>query len=129
VRQISFALTTAQFRARTKRVTRRLDRGPRGWRRTRPRELLQGIVKGQGLKKGEHVERLGVIFVERVTLERLDRLLYPDAYGAAEVILEGFPELTPAEFVALFCKHNRCRQGARVVRIAYDYLATMEAST
>ena len=44
-----------------------------------------------GLRKGEHVERLGgPIRVESVTLERLDTIT------EADVVAEGFPDMTPA---------------------------------
>jgi hypothetical protein len=54
VRNISFALTTAQVRARTKTVTRRV-----GWTFLKPGDLLQPVVKCRGLKKGERVEKIG----------------------------------------------------------------------
>lgn len=50
-RNISFALTTPQFRARTKWVTRRL-----GWLFLKPGDTLMGVEKGMGLKiNGETV--------------------------------------------------------------------------
>lgn len=51
---MSFALTSTQINDRTKTVTRRL-----GWSRLRPGTLLQPVVKAQGLKKGEKVQKVG----------------------------------------------------------------------
>lgn len=112
MRHISFALTTGQFRLRVKFVTRRL-----AWLKARPGDVLMGVVKSQGLKKGEKVERLGPIEVVSARRERLD------AIDQADVIAEGFPDLTPAEFVAMFCGHNRKATPATIVtRIEYRYL-------
>src|SRR5882672_6000358 len=68
VRQISFALTTAQFRNRSKSVTRR-----HGWRDLEPEDELMGVERGQGLKKGEKVVKLGAIRVDDVRMEKLNR--------------------------------------------------------
>lgn len=43
-------------------------------------------------------------------------------YGAQEVILEGFPDMTPPEFVDMFCRHNKCRPDKLVNRIRFEYL-------
>ena len=117
MRNISFALTTAQFRARTKTVTRR-----NGWRFLRGGETLMGVERGMGLKKGETVQRLGPIRVLSVRREPLRRLIDEPEYGAAEVIAEGFPNLTPAEFIAMYCKHNRCDCAHIVTRIEFEHL-------
>lgn len=115
---MSFALTTEQVRRRKKTVTRRL-----GWRDAKPGTVVQPIVKGQGLKKGETVERIdGPIRFVDVRLERLDRMVDEPEYGRAECIREGFPDLTPAEFVVMFCQHNRCAPFDRVTRIEFEYL-------
>lgn len=117
MRNMSFKITTDQFRDRSKRVTRRL-----GWWDLKPGERLQGIEKGQGLKKGEKVVKLGVILVESAEQERLDRMITEPEYGRAECILEGFPEYTPEQFVAMFCAANGCAEDVQVNRIAYDYV-------
>lgn len=43
-------------------------------------------------------------------------------YGRREVIREGFPDLTPAEFVAMYCRHNGCTPETVVTRLAFSYL-------
>ena len=54
MRNMSFMLTTEQIKNRTKTVTRRL-----GWRNAKPGDVVQPIVKGQGLQKGETVQKIG----------------------------------------------------------------------
>lgn len=53
---MSFSLTTPQFLARTKTVTRRL-----GWARAKVGDIVTAVEKAQGLKAGEKVRRLGTI--------------------------------------------------------------------
>ena len=46
-RNMSFALTTEQFKARTKTVTRRF-----GWWFLKPGDVVRGVEKAMGLKPG-----------------------------------------------------------------------------
>lgn len=115
---MSFQLTTEQVRNRTKTVTRRL-----GWKHARRGDWLQPVVKCQGLKKGERVEKIGgPIRIVAVHRERLDVLLRDDLDACVEVVAEGFGDLSPAEFVAMFCAHNDCTPSARVTRIEFEYV-------
>jgi hypothetical protein len=114
---ISFALTTRQFLDRTKDVTRRL-----GWYRLKSGQILTAVKKGQGLKKGEHPARLGQIRVVSSRRERLDRMLTEVGYGHNEVHREGFPDMTPKQFVEMFCEHNGCTQDRVITRIEFEYL-------
>ena len=111
MRNISFMLTVDQFKARTKTVTRR-----RGWRNLRAGDRLMGCRKCQGLKKGEAIEKLGVIEVISVDLEQLLRL------EESDTAKEGFPELTAAEFVAMFCRHMKATPSWYVTRIEFKYI-------
>jgi hypothetical protein len=118
MRLISFALTTPQIRSRVKTVTRRT-----GWATLRPGTRLQAVEKGMGLKKGETVTRLAVIEVAEVSREPLQRLIDEPAYGRMECVAEGFPHLTPAQFVAMFCaSHAGCTPASVVTRIGFRYL-------
>ena len=110
-RNMSFALTTPQFRARTKTVTRRL-----GWWWLEPGELIMGVEKGMGLRKGETVTRLALIRVVSAQSERLDAITQGD------VAREGFADLSRAEFVDMFCRHNRCAPKTTVNRIEFEYV-------
>ena len=55
-RNMSFAMTTDQFRNRTKDVTRRF-----GWWFLKPGDLVMGVEKAMGLQKGQQIVRLGLI--------------------------------------------------------------------
>jgi hypothetical protein len=109
---MSFFLTTDQVRNRTKTVTRRL-----GWKKAKPGDVVQPVVKGQGLKKGEHPEKIGgpIRFV-KVTRERLIDM------SDADCPLEGFPQMTAQLFVRMFVKHNGCDVLDEVTRIEFEYL-------
>jgi hypothetical protein len=110
MRNMSFFLTTAQIRARTKWVTRRL-----GWADLKPGELVQGILKGQGIPKGGKIEKLDVIRCVSNTASVLNTIT------AEECVAEGFPGMTPGQFVAMFCEANGCREDAGVNRIEFRY--------
>ena len=111
MRHMSFALTTAQMRARTKTVTRRT-----GWASLKPGTLIQAVEKAQGLRKGEHVRRLGVIRVLVVTREPLSAITDED------VRREGFANMDAFEFVAMFCEHNGGDQHQQVTRIEFEHM-------
>lgn len=112
MRNMSFALTTAQIRRREKTVTRRA-----GWTELKPGTLLQPVVKSQGLKKGERVETIGrpirVINVRREPLY---------AMPEADCALEGFAELSAAEFVTMFARTHGCTADTLVTRIEFEYV-------
>lgn len=124
-RNISFALTTEQVRNRTKTVTRRL-----GWKDLKPGTLLQPVVKAQGIPKGGKVEKIGgLIRVTGVSQEPLDGLNHPLHETAFwEVRREGFPEMTPAQFVAFFARTHNCDRSVFVTRIAFEYLPDYDAA-
>ena len=110
-RNISFAMTTPQVVARTKTVTRRF-----AWWGLKPGDVLCGVKKSMGLRKGEKVQRLGLIEVVDVRSEPLD------AITAEDVAREGFPEWTPEEFVDFIVTHYRCDRDKTVNRIEFKYL-------
>lgn len=116
-RMMSFAITTAQFKARTKTVTRRL-----GWEVVKAGDILQGVEKCQGIPKGGKVVKLGLIRVAETRREPLSRMTKEYLYGIDECRLEGFPVFAPEEFVAMFCEANGCEPDQPVTRIEYEYL-------
>jgi hypothetical protein len=99
MRNMSFALTTQQILDRSKTVTRRV-----GWNFLKPGDLIQAVEKGQGLKKGEQVKKLAVIRVKDVRREALD------AITDGDVVAEGFPEMSPLDFVVMFCASHRLKE-------------------
>jgi hypothetical protein len=117
MKNISFALTKAQFRDRTKTVTRRL-----GWASLKPGERLMGCEKCQGLGKGGKIVRMGEIEVVSVRSEPLNLMAKDRAYGLIEVEREGFPDWTPEQFVALFCKANKTTPEQMVTRIEFRHV-------
>lgn len=109
MRNISFSLTTPQFRNRTKTVTRRL-----GWKNVKVGEHLMGAEKTMGFKPGEKMKRLGEIVVLDTRFEPLN-CITPD-----DVIREGL-NFTVDEFIKFFCAHNKCKPTDPVNRILFDY--------
>ena len=111
-RYISFALTTPQFKARTKTVTRRV-----GWKALRPGTVLVGAEKCQGLGKGGKIKPLGLIRVTDVRREAIGAITIEDCAA------EGFPEMSPADFIAFFCRtHKDCAPSSQITRIQFEYL-------
>lgn len=115
---MSFMLTRTQILAQTKFVTRR-----NGWLNLMIGDVVQPVHKRMGLKLAEKVQKLGPpIVVLHVRREPL-HMLYAGRYGAEECILEGFPDLTPSEFIAMYCaSHRGTTVDSVVTRIWFDYL-------
>lgn len=110
---MSFAFTTEQIKNGTKNVTRRL-----GWKNLKPEQRLRAVHKCMGLKKGEKRQVLRHIEVVSVKREPLN-----DFYcDPTEVRREGFPNMTPQEFIAMFCRGNKCAPGVMVTRIEFRYV-------
>jgi hypothetical protein len=108
---MAVSLTEPQVRDRTKTVTRRA-----GWRMLRPGDQLTLCRKVMGRRPGESLVRIVTVEVTAVRRERLD-LITP-----ADVAAEGFPQMTPAGFVAFFCRtHRGCTPATEVTRIAWRY--------
>lgn len=112
MRNMSFMLTTEQFKNKTKTVTRRL-----GWWFLKHGDTVMGVEKGMGLKKGEKIVRLGPIYIMSTYPEPLIEITQK------EVILEGFPDKSPEWFIDMFCKsHKKCTPKTIVNRILLKYL-------
>lgn len=108
---MSFAKTIIPMRNKTKTKTRRL-----GWWNLKPGEIIDAVEKAQGLKKGEKMRHIGPI----QAVERHPEPL--NAITQADVIAEGFPELTPAQFVEMFCAFNKCAPDVIVNCITIKHL-------
>ena len=111
MRNMSFMLTTGQFLDGSKTVTRRL-----GWAKLKPGDRVMAVKKAMGLKKGETMDRLGPIEIVSVTREEL-QVITP-----ADVKREGFPSMSPNEFVQMFCAHMACDPSTIVTRIEFKRL-------
>lgn len=122
MRNISFALTQDQVKRREKDVTRRL-----GWQSLKAGQLLRGVEKAMGLRRGERVVTLAIIRVVSVRREALLAMMNDVDYGLEECRREGFgdhPTLRwPSEFVRFFCDSNRgCTPESIVTRIEFEYV-------
>lgn len=121
MRNAAFSYTKRQMEDGSKDVTRRVKST---WRVGERRAVIE---KGMGLKKGERVTPLRddvtgkPIVIECVSIKRevLWKLLHDPDYGAREVRREGFPDLTPLEFVEFFCRKAKCNRRKVVYRIEF----------
>jgi hypothetical protein len=110
-RLMSVALTVPQVRDGSKTVTRR-----DGWLMLKPGDPLTLCEKVRGRKKDEPLVRIADVQVVSVRREPLNAIT-PD-----DVAAEGFPDMTPDQFVAFFCAtHRRCYPGTEVTRIQWAY--------
>lgn len=119
MRNISCALTTPQILDQSKDVTRRM-----GWLHLKPGDLIQPVKKCMGLKPGEKIETLGgpvrVVSVRRELLRRI--IDEAQNYGRYECVREGFSDLSPAQFVSMFCSmHKGCTPETVITRIEFNY--------
>lgn len=111
-RNMSFALTEQQIVEGTKTVTRRF-----GWKFLKPGERLYAVHKCMGLKKGEKVRKLRDIRVLSVRREPLNSITPEDC------VAEGFPGLSPDEFVAMLLAESKDKKPTDLVtRIEFEYL-------
>lgn len=99
MRLMSFSLTTPQMRARAKTVTRRT-----GWEKLEAGERVRAVVKCMGLAKGSKVDEICIIEVVGIRREPLQRLIDEPDYAVAELVAEGFPDMTGMQFVEMFVK-------------------------
>ncbi len=121
MRNMSFALTTAQVRTGTKTVTRRT-----GWTFLKPGDLVRPVVKSQGLKRGEKVEVIRApLRIVSVSREALERLGVEEVYGRPECAREGFGDdpvlCRPQDFIEFFCRTHACRAEDLITRIEFEY--------
>jgi len=72
--------------------------------------------KCQGLKKGEKIVKIIMIEVESVRREPVNHVTPGD------VILEGFPAMSVAEFITFFCKGHHCNPETVITRIQFKYI-------
>jgi hypothetical protein len=111
---MAFSLTVEQIRGRTKTVTRRI-----GWWFLKPGDLVMAVEKSRGLKKGERVKPIVPL---RITSTRAETL---DSVTQEEVDREGFPGLSPAEFITNFCAtHGGCSRTTTINRIEFEFVCS-----
>ena len=117
MRNISFAKTIGQIRNQTKTVTRR-----KGWKFLKAGDILQPIVKGQGLKKGEKIETIGgpirIVSVRRESLGKISDF----RYERAELVKEGMAGICDRADVFLNTYFPGTHPGDMVTRIEFEYV-------
>lgn len=102
-RRMSCSMTVDAVRAHTKDVTRRhVDT----WRNLKAGDRLTLIEKGMGLPKGAKQVVLTDVEIVDVRVEPLGLVQFGD-----EVTREGFPELTPFEFMLMWAKSHGYTNG------------------
>lgn len=111
MRNMSFSITTRQMKDRTKTVTRRL-----GWWFLKAGDKVMAVEKAMGLRKGEKIKRLYPIEVVSAHSERLCDITQE------ECVREGFPDMTPSEFVSMICRHYGVRPTIKINRISFKEL-------
>lgn len=113
MRLMSFIMTEKQLLSGEKDVTRRL-----GWGYLKVGALVCAVQKVQGLKKGEKVKRLAILRILTIRREKLNEITQDDCRR------EGFPNLTPTEFVLMFSRAMNCREWDYVNRIEFKIVTT-----
>ncbi|QLY33974.1 hypothetical protein H0264_18615 [Nocardia huaxiensis] len=109
---MSASLTEAQVRERSKTVIRRI-----GWRMVAVGDRLTLRRKVMGRKPGEPLIRITEAEIVAIDREPLDTI------SSEDLAAEGFPQMTPCEFVKVFCNsHKGCRPDSTVTRIQWRYL-------
>lgn len=111
-RLMSVTFTEQAVRNRTKTVTRR-----KGWTFLVPGDRLSLCRKVMGRKPGEPLVRVTDVEVVSVRREPLELIT------AEEVALEGFPGMTPVEFIRrFFVDAQGIQPGELVTRIEWTYV-------
>lgn len=126
-RLMSVAFTEQAVVDRLKVVSRRKG----WWEDKRGRRLLEVgdrltlCRKVMGRKPGEPLVRLAEVEVIHVRREPLYELLLDGGYGRDEMVREGFPGMSPVEFIArYFTAAQRIHVADDVTRIRWQYLDT-----
>lgn len=108
-RLISFSMTEPQFIDWSKDVTRRM-----GWLHLKAGDCLIAVRKAMGLRPGEKIHRLGLIEVVSVRREHLWNITEDECRR------EGFPHMSPSDFILFFCAgHKGCEYTSMVTRIEF----------
>jgi hypothetical protein len=110
MRNMSFAFTLEQMYKKQKTVTRRVR-----WERLKIGDKLNAVEKCMGLKAGEKMIKICVLEIIDLRREPLNLITADDC------IREGFPQLSPSEFIAMFCQYNKCEPTTEVTRIEFKW--------
>ena len=109
-------LTAQQIIDGTKTVTRRF-----GWDHLKLGEKIMACEKCQGLGKGGKINRLRMIEIVSFKKEQADEIIRYDQ-PEKECAREGFPDMSPVDFVEMLCKANSRPPTDTLNRIEFRYL-------
>jgi hypothetical protein len=101
-------MTTQQFKDGKKDITRRF-----GWWTLKPGDRVRAVEKAMGLKKGEKMVSLGEIEIVSTRKEPLWVIDQDDC------IREGFPHMSPDQFIRMLTEHYGCNPQETVNRIEF----------
>lgn len=123
MRNMSFSMTTPQFRDGSKDITRRF-----GWLNLKPGELLMAVEKAMGLKKGEKIVPLGIIQIVSTRLEPVRAMADNLEYGLDELRREGYPFgiRYPSLFVEVICNHYKKSPDDHINRIEFRRIPVVD---
>lgn len=118
---MSFAFTVRAVRGQVKTVTRRANwyKNKHGRPLLTVGQLIQPVEKIMGLKPGEKIIRIGGA-IQVVSIVR-EQLWCIETYGHYECDREGFPFMTPEQFIAMYIEHNGGDRFQVVTRIKFRY--------
>lgn len=112
------SFTEDAVRRREKVVTRR-----KGWLHAKPGDQVMLCRKVMGRKAGEPLVRIVPVEFVEVRREPLLALTMDLSYGQTECHYEGFPNMSPEDFVEeFFIRAQRMRETDDVTRIRWKYL-------
>lgn len=111
MRYMSFFLTKPQILDKTKTQTRRF-----GWNFLKAGDYIQAVTKIQGLKKGQKIEKLAKIYITNIYTEPLNKM------KRADCAKEGFPDLTPDDFIDMVVNRYNCKRNKAVNVIDFVYV-------
>lgn len=117
---MGFQHSLAQVRNHSKTVTRRL-----GWKFLTLADMLYACEKSMGLRKGEKKIIYETLQPICLRWEPLNRMIVNPEYGRQECIKEGFPHLSPKEFVDMVLKMHRAEKltpESLIHRIEYKFI-------
>tara|TARA_R110000782_G_scaffold259110_2_gene349300 strand:+ start:13482 stop:13832 length:351 start_codon:yes stop_codon:yes gene_type:complete len=107
---ISFRDTPSQIRTKTKTVTRRNN-----WRHAKIGMQLRGVNR-LPTKQNPHPKTICFVEITAVDLVRVRDI------DQADCDAEGFPELDPIEFIALYCTIHKKKPHDWITRIEFEYI-------
>lgn len=117
-RKISMAMTIEPIRRHEKFVTRRF-----GWWFLKPGDVLDVVEKTMGLKLGEKHKPIIDIWGNPVQIQIVNTRPEPlNAIDHHDVTREGFPGMTPSQFVNMLVKKYNVPGNQICNRIEFTYI-------